>query len=69
MLQLFGVKVIVGEVVKISLGKSRTLDRDINHVTFYLCLPEGEESEDSPVGQTWLTLPRIKELAQQVRFF
>ena len=64
--QLFGVKVNVKEVVKISLGKSRLLDRDVNHTTFFLHLSEEQESEDSPAGQIWLSLSRIKELAQQV---
>lgn len=56
----------VKQVVKLSLGKSRLLDRDVNHTTFFLCLSEEEESEDSPAGQTWLSLTRLKELAQQV---
>jgi len=42
------------------------LDRDISHVTYHMTLPEGEDSEDSPAGQTWLSLPRIRELAEQV---
>lgn len=60
-------KVDVEEVVKVSLGKSRTLDRDISHVTFFLSITDREESEDTPAGQTWLSAQRVKELAQQVR--
>lgn len=65
-LQLFGFNIPIKEYVKISLGKSKNVDRDLSHVTFYLSLSPEEEGEDSAPGQTWLTFPRIKELAQQV---
>ncbi|XP_067934839.1 uncharacterized protein [Watersipora subatra] len=65
--ELFGVRVKVSGIVKVSLGKSRMLDRDINHVSFSLSFCDGEESEDSPAGQTWLSLERIKQMAQRGR--
>lgn len=56
----------VKELIKINPGKSKLLDRDVNHIAFYLPLSEEEEGEDSTPGQTWYTYAELKELAQLV---